>query len=78
MKTFSPTESVTLFWRGDMEKLTYRPESRHFAQANDAIIWAFENLKSDQRWSAYLRIERDHSQIRLQELESAYKSLFDC
>lgn len=75
MRELSLTEPVTLFWRKDIEELKFHPESRYFAQASEAIVWAFETLSSNQRWSALLRFEKDHEEARLTELESTYQSL---
>ena len=75
MRKFSLDEAATLFWRKDMEKLKYRPESRHFSRAQDAIVWAFEKLSGHQRWSAFLRFDVDHAEARIPELKPTYQSI---
>lgn len=75
MREFSPTELVTVFWRDDLERLQYRPESRYFEKAADAILWIFEVLTGDQRWSAYMRFESDHEQAPASSLEEHYRGM---
>jgi|CXWL01.1.fsa_nt_gi hypothetical protein len=75
MREHSLTEAVTLFWRKDMEELKFRPEDRYFEHAQDAIVWAFEALSKDQRWSAYLLYQKDHEKVRISDLEATYRSI---
>ncbi|MDH7799779.1 hypothetical protein QBC99_005889 [Beijerinckia sp. GAS462] len=74
MQSFSLTEPATIFWRDNLEEMKIRPESRYFPQVQDAIIWAFETLSTDQRWSAKLRLEKDQRELPLTETEEIYKS----
>lgn len=74
MRKFSLEEPATLFWR-DMEKLEYRPDYRYFSRLQEAIVWAFEDLSADHRWSAYVRLESDHAQIGIPDLEQIYQSI---
>lgn len=75
MREFSLTEPVTVFWRNDLERLQYRPESHYFERAEDAIRWMFEVLTGDQRWSAYMRLESEHEQVPASSLEEQYRRI---
>ena len=75
MRGFSLTEPVTIFWYSGLEGMKTRPESRYFEHAQDAVIWAFETLSTDQRWSGSLRLENDHDRVRLSDTESVYQTL---
>lgn len=68
-------QPATLFKGLDTEKFSLHRDSMYFRRLDDALRHAMEKLTSDERYGAYIRRERDHSQIAWLEIENLYRAL---
>jgi hypothetical protein len=75
MANFSMTDAATLFKGLDTEKWSIRPESIYFNRLDDALRHAIEKLTSNERYGAYIRLEKDQSKIEWPEIQKLYEGL---
>jgi hypothetical protein len=73
MADLSFAAPATVFWGPDTEKWSTHRESNHFQRLDAAIIWAVENLSTDQKQGA--RIQSVGVVIPWADVEEMYQEL---
>ncbi|HUZ32581.1 MAG TPA: hypothetical protein VMV19_10865 [Xanthobacteraceae bacterium] len=75
MADYPMSDPATLFKGPNTEKWSIRPEPHYFARSDDALRHAVEQLTANEKHGAYIRMEKDHSVLKWETIETLYRGL---
>jgi hypothetical protein len=75
MVEYLMTQHATLFKGPDMETLSVHRDTHYFERLDQAIRHAVEQLSTERKSGAYIRLESDHHILPWDEIEKLYKDL---